>query len=192
MYRGKRVERNRKAGALLASLMLILGVSVAGAVAFLVDSSGPVVNTFTPTEVPPEIVEKLEGEVKKEVTIKNSGNIDAYIRATVVVNWLDKDGNILGEQPVYGTDYTYTLPENGDWFKGDDGFYYYTKPVVPGNTTAALLTDGKVLKVKEDCKLSMEILAQSIQSVPTTTVESVWDVTVDDDGNLTANKEVLT
>ena len=35
-----------------------------------------------------------ENNVKKEVSIQNTGNVRAFIRAEVVVTWKDKDGNV--------------------------------------------------------------------------------------------------
>lgn len=198
MYHGKRVKRNRKAGALLASLVLILGVSVVGAVAFLVDSSDPVVNTFTPAKVPPEIVEEFNGNVKKDVRVQNNGNIDAYIRAAVVVNWVKKDTNekdtneIDGSVPApeEGTDYTLTWSGITDktWEKGDDGYYYYVQSVKPGGKTSVLFTNCKPVdgKVTAERTLSVEIIAESIQAVPEQAVKDAWGTgfSINSDGTL--------
>ena len=187
MYQGKHMKKTKKPAALLASLALVFVVAVAGTVAFLATNTDPVVNTFTPSSVPPTVVEDIEGNVKEKVVIENSGDTDAYIRATVVVNWLDKDGNVYGgEVPVAGTDYSMNLPADTDeatdgvqtnWVLGADGYYYYKLPVSGGKSTEALLTEGRVLNeamLESGYKLSMEVMAQTIQAVPETVVGEVW------------------
>lgn len=190
MYRGRRVKRTRKMTALLASLVLLLGVSVAGVVAFLVDSDGPVVNTFTPSSVPPEVVEEFDGEVKNDVQIQNNGNIDAHIRVSVVANWVKKDaqGNatddIDGSVPAPAEDTDYTLTWSGvtagTWKKGSDGYYYYVGRVAPGEKTSVLFTGCKPVdgKVTAERTLSVEIITESIQadgeSGGKTPVELAW------------------
>ena len=126
MYQGKHMKKSKKPAALLASLALVLGIMVAGTIAFLVTNTGPVVNTFTPTNVPPEIHEEFDGTTKSNVTIENQGNTDAYIRAAVMVNWVDESGNVLGQVPVEGTDYTITYDLDNGWVQGADGYYYWT------------------------------------------------------------------
>ena len=61
--------------------------------------------------------------------VKNTGTTDAYIRATYVVNWLDKDGGIVASVPA---GYSYDLRINPDskW-KEIGGYYYYPDPVAP-------------------------------------------------------------
>ena len=184
MYRGKRLKKYsipaslKRSPVLVAALAVTLLVTVAGTFAFLVDDDGPVKNQFIPSSVPNKVVEEFDGEVKDNVVIKNEGNIDAYIRAAVVVNWVDKDGNIYGTAPVEGEDGDYSmtwsgLATNGGWAKGLDGFYYYLSRVVPDGTTNVLFTDCKplvdnttqtTLNQPEGYSLSVEIVAQSIQA----------------------------
>lgn len=169
MYQGKRMKKSKKTMTLLASLVLVLGIVAAGTVAFLVTNTGPVVNTFTPTNVSPEIHEEFNGTVKSNVKIENKGNTDAYIRAAVMVNWVDESGNVLGQVPVKGTDYTITYDLANGWVQGDDGYYYWTK-IVPATSgtdvTGVLITEAKVLKAAPVAgySLSVEILAQTIQA----------------------------
>ncbi len=101
---------------------------------------------------------------KENVTIANTGNTDAFIRAALIGQWLDSDGN-----PVFGfTDFSdpddvhVVLVDSwyqdqfvkttagahgtfeglpgykgadatiGNWTLGNDGYYYYTEAVAPG------------------------------------------------------------
>ena len=139
--KGKRVMKTKKPVALVAILVLLC-CAVAGTVAYLVTSTGPVPNTFTPASVTTEVVEEFNGTTKSNVRIKNTGNIDAYIRVAVVANWIDKDGNVYGgATPVAGKDYTLTpkTGENENWFQGSDGYYYCKTAIESGSETPVLI-----------------------------------------------------
>ena len=103
---GKRVMKTKKPVALVA-LLVLLCCTVAGTLAYLVDSTDPVTNTFTPASVSTEVKETFKDGVKSDVKIKNTGNIDAYIRAAVIVNWANDAGEISGT-PVTNADYSIT------------------------------------------------------------------------------------
>lgn len=179
---GKRVMKTKQPVALLA-LLLLLCCTVAGTLAYLVDSTDPVTNTFTPASVSTEVKEDFDGITKSNVTIKNTGNIDAYIRATVVVNWAsDKEvGVVSGTAPKEGTDYTidWTMV---NWVKVGD-YYYYTQKVAAKGETKQLFTDCKLkegVTPPSGYHLQVTILADGIQAEPVHVVADVWkDVRVD-------------
>lgn len=180
------MTKQKKMLLLLVSLVLALTLSISGTLAYLIDTSGPVQNTFNPSSVPPDVVENFNGETKSDVKIKNNGNIDAYIRAMIVVNWVSVDettGNVTvygGATPELGEDkdYTMTFPTDSKWQKVGD-YYYYKGVVAPSSTTENLFTDAKPVedKTPEGYQLSIEILAQSIQSEPDTAVQEAWGMT---------------
>lgn len=173
---GKRVMKTKKPVALVAILVLLC-CAVAGTVAYLVTSTGPVTNTFTPAKVTTSVEEEFNGTTKSDVQIQNTGNIDAYIRAAVIVNWADKNGNVYGGAvPKEGKDYS-ELKLKTSWVKGSDGYYYYTHPVAPNGSTTAIFEDIKQLAndPAEGYGLQITILADGIQSEPGTTVVSVWE-----------------
>lgn len=187
---GKRVMKTKKPVALVA-LLLLLCCTVAGTLAYLVTSTDPVTNTFTPAEVKTEVTESFvedKGElVKSNVQIKNNGNIDAYIRAAVIINWADANGNVYGGgTPVEGTDYTAPVLQNG-WIKVGD-YYYYTSAVPAGSSTGTLFAPIEQLKTCQDTNygLQITILADGIQSVPDTVVKDVWKVVEVKGGQLAA------
>ena len=191
---GKRVMKTKQPVALVA-LLLLLCCTVAGTLAYLVDSTDPVTNTFTPASVSTEVNEGFDGITKRNVTIKNTGNIDAYIRAAVIVNWANDAGEISGT-PVTNADYsiTYNTDANGDWFVGSDGYYYCKTSVKSEKQDAKdcwtpVLIESCTQKgtAPEGFHLQVTILADGIQSEPTSTVASVWTaIQVDTNGNLTA------
>lgn len=178
---------NKKVILLAVSLLLILSAAIGGTVAYLIDQTGSITNTFTPAKVTPEVKEDFGNNVKNNVQIKNDGNVPAYIRVKIVVTWKDKDGNVYGAAPKAGTDYNWTMLENSKWFL-KDGFYYYSEPVAAEGTTDVLFTDCKPLagRAPDGYSLSVDIHAQAIQAEPTRAVTSAWDVQVDANGNLTS------
>lgn len=179
----KRLDKKRLV-LLITSLSILFVLAVGTTLAYLFDKTEPIVNTFTPSTVGIDIEEKTDDYVKEEVKIKNTGDIDVYVRAIVVVSWKDDSGNVYATAPVEDTDYKVTWTMDG-WVE-KDGVYYYTSPVKPGESTGILLTDCEPVKGKapEGYKLSVEILSSAIQAEPTNAVEDAWGVTVKEDGTL--------
>lgn len=184
---------NKKVILLAVSLVLILSATIGGTVAYLIDQTKSITNTFTPADVPPRIDENFpNNSVKNNVQITNTGDIPAYIRVKVVVTW-KKGNDVYGVAPKAGEDYSWTIPVNTDWVKGSDDFYYYTKPVPAGKSTSVLLTDCKLkdgVEAPEGYSLSVDIHAQSIQAEPSTAVTSAWSkvTAVGEDGTLTVEQ----
>ena len=173
-------------------LVLLLAVAV-GTLAWLT-AQDSVTNTFTPAHVTCTVEETFNGTEKTNVQIKNTSDIPAYIRAYIVVTWKDADDaddNVYGKLPVEGTDYTMTMSSGTAWKKGSDGYYYYTSPVAADDTTGVLISSctEKTEKAPAGYRLSVEIIAEAIQSVPTTTVGDVWGsvASVDSNGTLIVN-----
>lgn len=180
MYQGKHHKRSHrrsgKSAALLVSLLLLLTVTVGGTIAFLMDSAGPLNNLFNPSQVTTKVEETLSGDTKSNVYIKNTGDTDAWIRAAVVITWQDEDGNVYGQAPVAGTNYTDWTPGR-NWVKGSDGFYYYTKPV-PAQTATdyALIAEIKPIGASpaEGYYLTVEIIGSGIQNKPANVFNTEW------------------
>lgn len=178
-YRGKRARKRTLARPVLLalSLVLVLGLSVGGTLAYLVTSTGPVTNTFTPGEVKTHIEEKFDGAIKENVYVTNTGTVDAYIRAQIVINWVDKDGNIVAD-PGEGVEYE-LLMGSDKWKKGADGFWYYTEKVKAGGTTFNLIDSCKVTtEADAGVGLQVTILSQAIQAEPDDAIEAAWGVTI--------------
>lgn len=177
----KKLRWNRSFVVLASVLVLIIGL-VGTTLAWISTSTAPVENTFTPSNVTTTITEDFDKEVKNNVQVKNTGDIDAYIRAMVVVTWQKDDSNpseVYATAPVEGTDYTVSYPGNG-WVKHTDGYYYYTSAVKPTESTGILLTDCKPVegKAPEGYHLVVEILSDAIQAEPEDAVKSAWGVTI--------------
>lgn len=169
----------RKA-ALILSLCLIFALAVGTTLALLKANTDPVTNTFTAATSGTDIVEELDGNQKKSIEIKNIGTATSYVRAKLVMNWVDEDNNIVSG----GTLPTVTINAS-DWFE-QDGIYYYTKPVAPQDSTTNLLNDPiKQENAPVGCHLEVTVLAESIQAAPSEAVTDSWHVGVDNNGYLT-------
>ena len=77
---------------LLVALVMILTAAIGGTIAYIVTSTSAVENTFTPAEVKTEINETFDGTVKSDVSVANTGEVAAYIRAAIVVSWKTTTG----------------------------------------------------------------------------------------------------
>lgn len=181
------------------SLVLLFAVAAGGSLAYVFTRTDPVENRFAPSVVSCAVVENESktvtnavtdtGNTKEKVKIKNTGDAEAYIRAAVVVNWMNADGTRAWAVSPKDTEYTisYNLSEGG-WFDGGDGFYYYSAPVASGALTGELigsasLKSGVTAPTGTDGTqyyLSVEIVASAIQSKPASTVEDRWKVSVTD------------
>ena len=168
---------NKKTIALVASLVLLLTVTVGGTLAYLLAVSPAVENKFTPSWVTTDVDETISATEKTNVTIKNTGNTDAYIRAAVVVTWQNANGDVYGQKPIAGTDYdityvTGTIGTKDCWVEGSDGYYYYTSPVARDASTGILIQSCTAKETApEGYNLCVEILGSGIQSVPAKAVE---------------------
>lgn len=188
MYQGEHMNNGgapkaRKTATLLVAIVLLLGVAVGTTVAYLIDKTTPIENKFEYAKTDVTVTEDFDGKTKSNVQVKNNSNIPVYIRATYVVNWVDKDGNIVTSVPTgYGYELTERLTDK--WMDGPGG-YYYKYPVQPNNSTEGSLLYCKVTyPANPEYTLNVEILATAIQSEPKDAVEAVWPVTVNTDKTL--------
>lgn len=166
--------RWKRSGILLAAVIVLLAGAVGGTWAFLVAQSESVQNNFTYAHVRCTIDEKFENGVKSDVKIQNTGDIPAYIRARIVVTWKDANGKVSAV-PVKNTDYTIAFNET-DWTQQGD--YWYCKTAVnPNDFTPELIAECKKTdnaNAPDGYDLSVEILADAIQSEPASAVTEAW------------------
>ncbi len=179
---------NRSFVLVVSVLVLLVGI-VGASLAYLTMKTEPVKNEFTYGKVSCEVLEDFDGTVKSNVRIKNTGNIPAYIRARVVVTWKNENGDIYGTKPVLNEDYSFNYNINliYDWTEGGL-YFYFPDPVDPGAETTWMLHNCEKMEnanVPEGYDLSVEILADAIQSEPVSAVEKAWGVTVRN-GSITA------
>lgn len=155
---------------LLIAVLLLISTAVGSTAAFLVTKTGPVVEDFAYAQVSCQVTDTMG--------VKNTGTAQAYIRASYAVNWRDGEGKIAAAVP---DGYSCDLDENqGAWVDGGDGYFYYPDPVAPGGETPSLLTCS-VSCPEAEYTLSVEVVAEAIQSNPAEAAEEAWGVTVSDD-----------
>ena len=183
---GRHGIRMNRTAVLLIAIILLISTAVGSTVAFLATKTEPVENSFEYANVSCEVTQNCDTD-GSIVQAKNTGTISAYIRAAVVANWIDADGNIAASVPE---GYSYDLTcSSGSWAKGTDGFFYYLLPVAPDALTeGSLLTCTVTCPENPEYTLSVEVLAEAIQSTPASAVNEAWNVKVDGDGKLSVNR----
>ena len=159
--------------ALLLALILVVGAAAGGTVAWLTQTTQTENNNFSYGTVSCAINESFNGTTKSAVTVTNTGNTPAYIRAACIVNWVDAQGNIAANVPA---DYTYDLSIPGaGWTAGSDGYYYYNGVVNPNGTTeGSLLTCTSSHPADGEYKLSVKVIASAVQATPSAAVNEAW------------------
>lgn len=171
-----RPRRRGRATAMLLATVMLFALAVGGTIAWLIDKDSPLVNTFDPSKVTCEVQEKFDGKVKSDVNVKNTGDIDAFIRVKLVTYRTNDAGQHIGG--------TAALPQftlGANWVEYN-GYYYYTLPVAPGDNPATKLTDSMTLTESYDDAdgghQSIDVMAEAIQSVPAEAVGQAWGVSI--------------
>lgn len=169
--------------AMVIATALLLALAISGTVAWLTTKGAPITNTFNPSKVACEVTESFNGTVKSSVNVKNTGDIDAYIRVKLVTYRTNAQGQHIGG--------TAALPEftPGAGWVAYNGYYYYTKPVAPNAQPENALIGSIELKASYDDadggKQAIDVMAEAIQSVPAEAVGEAWGVTISE-GSVTA------
>lgn len=166
-------KRRGKTVFLVALCLALLAGSVGGVWAYLSAKTDSITNRFQPAEVTCQIEESFSAGVKRDVTVRNTGNVKAYIRAAVVATFVNAEGKVLAVSPKEGEDYTVTWGEGG-WTRGADGFWYYAYPISPNELTGKLIQTATATSAPEGYRLNLQILATAIQSEPASAVENAW------------------
>lgn len=181
---GRKAKRNAKKRmtTLVLSLVLLLALGIGGTLAFLVDDTDPVTNTFTPAQVSCRVTENFDGTTKSKVNVVNDSDITAYIRVKLVTYRVNEQ-----EQHIGGTAIIPDFKLGEGWFE-KNGYYYYESPVAAGASPATNLINSITLTASysdaDGGKQVIEVMAEAIQSVPASVVAENWKVTVKTDGTL--------
>lgn len=179
-----RPSRRGRATAMLLATVMLFALAVGGTIAWLIDKDRPLVNTFDPSKVTCEVQEKFDGKVKSDVNVKNTGDIDAFIRVKLVTYRTNDAGQHIG-----GTASLPAFTLGTGWVKYGD-YYYYTKPVAPNQKPETNLTDSMTLIGSyldtDGGKQAVDVMAEAIQSVPEDAVKAAWGsgFSIGSDGSL--------
>jgi hypothetical protein len=173
--------------AIVSSIVALLLVGATLALLFSVGNT--VINTFNPGKVDVEVVEKISGNTKTSITLKNTGNAPAFLRMAITSYYTGTytlngtHTEIIGSMsaPI-----SFNLNTAAGWVKYGD-YYYYTKPVAAGASTADLInTTGITLnyfvedsrRQNQDVVVTyqqvVEVFAEAIQSAPVDAVKAAW------------------
>ncbi len=136
-------------------LALVVVIGVGATLALMSSPSNAVTNSFTAADIDTEIEEVLTNG-DKQVSIKNYGPSDAYVRARIMVSGVNPENvEIVASEAEIGTpaaDKVYLVMqnngnENGKWTKEvansndtySDDFYYYLGVLGAGDSSENLL-----------------------------------------------------
>ena len=140
---------------------------------------------LVPSIVDVDITDEVEGNVKKSVVTKNTGNKDAYLRVVIVGNWVNNAGQILGTWDESQGTFT-GLGGNGLWVKKSDGFWYCTEKVHPGEAPSKPIFETYTRPTTGipagATKLIMDLSVQAVDCAAGTDYQTAWAATEPVDG----------
>lgn len=183
--------KNEKIRFLPVFLVALLVLTMAsGSVFAYMKAKTPVVeNMIVPASVNCEIKETFTNNEKTSIKVKNTGNIEAYLRICFVTYWVNTDENdneiIVSEPSKNITDFPF---DDKKWKKGSNNIYYYTEAIAPG-AEIEFLKNGEKIILEVDAngnRQVIEVFAEAIQSLPAEAVTESWGVTLDENGLITA------
>lgn len=116
--------------------------------------------------------------VTKIVEVKNTGASEAWVRVKVV-----KDIQLQNKEDEFDPDLVMLKLNTKDWTE-KDGYYYYTKPLKPNETTKPILESVTFQPTMgneyQNAKISVDISAQAVQTAnngPTVMDAKGWPTT---------------
>ncbi|MBR5550986.1 MAG: fimbrillin family protein [Muribaculaceae bacterium] len=134
-----------------------------------------------PDEVGVEVTDLVDGVVKSNVTIQNTGVAAGYIRVAIVGYWMGNNGIVAAPWKEDEGEFAWGSNWDSHWKKGSDGFYYHLTPVKGGEFTHPLF-DTYTLKAStaQGSTHAYHTLELSIvtQIIPETE-KSIWTALTD-------------
>lgn len=161
---------NKKSLVLLVCVALLLTCAVGSTVAYLKDKTDSITNTFTPGTVTTTIDENFDGTTKSDVKIKNTGSVAVYVRAVVVGNWCDANGNVVAP-------WTDNISYNTTNWTQVGGYWYYKGVLNAGTSTPNLFASYTYTNADIPAgadHLVLTVLHQSIQAEPDAAIKDKW------------------
>lgn len=132
-------------------------------------------NQFDAAFVDCVVEESFNDSQKSSITVKNTGNTDAFLRLRLVTYWIDSNGNIVSKPSR-----TLKVSLADGWVAGSDNTYYYAHPVAPQAFTPNLLKENLTLVEEDGYFQVVEVFADAIQSKPDRAVTGSWGVTLEE------------
>lgn len=171
-----------------AVLLLFVSISAIGLITAYLQQENRLDNIFEVGRITLNIEETFADNVKTDVRVQNTGNVEAYVRATVLFSWQDKAGNLVLGTPEEGVDYTISWGDlTTDWLK--QGNYYYCKSAIsPGANSAVLIANCTQISYTDSRCLVVDIVGQGVQAKKEA-VEEAWSgMTVNEAGILSVKE----
>lgn len=136
-------------------------------------------------EIQVTVDDKVEGQVKKDVTIQNSGLAFGWIRAVINGYWVNKNTGVI-VAPWKETDGTFVRAANWNtyWAKDPETGIYYYKNVVPSGDFTEPLFDSYTLKAtapQVNAVLELNVAAQILIKIdePDSRIKAGWKTATD-------------
>ena len=119
----------------------------------------------------------MSAVVNGDYTVTNTGNIDALIRATVVLNYVDEAGNIVASDSPLLKEGVTALSTPAGWTKVGD-YLYYNGTVAPNRTTTKpVFSDANAAEAAEG--VTVTVTVEAIQAAGDAAAEKWTEATYD-------------
>ena len=129
-----------------AALTLTAGISAGTAMAYFTTyteaSGGVTLNMGFSETIPKEDFSNWT----KHVSVENTGDYDCYVRVKALAGSKYQDGLQYSDS-------------DGKWTPGEDGYYYYSDPIAPGESTSVL--DIRIDSKESDASFNVVVVQES-------------------------------
>ena len=155
----------KKTVVLLLALVLVVGVAVGGTMAWLIDTTAPVTNTFTTSDVDIELAESenLDLQMVPGFTITKDPTVTVKANSESCFVFVK-----LEESENFDTFMTYTVADGWTELTGVTGVYYREVTAPESDQTFAVIKDNTVSVKSDVTKAQMNELTED--TYPTLTV----------------------
>ena len=128
------------------ALTLTAGISAGTAMAYFTTyseaSGGVTLNMGFSETIPKEDFSNWT----KHVSVENTGDYDCYVRVKALAGSKYQDGLQYSDS-------------DGKWTPGEDGYYYYSDPIAPGESTSVL--DIRIDSKESDASFNVVVVQES-------------------------------
>lgn len=166
-------------------VVLVLACTGIGVLAYMFRETDEIDDALESAEASCELVERFENNKKSEISVKNTGNINVYVRVRLVPYWVDSEG-----QRVYRSASVPSFEYNSDKWLADNenDTYYYRVPLSPSALTPSLPRTAILLSEDNGYYLVLDVFAEAIQAQPSDAAVEAWGLSIDSDGRVSDKK----
>lgn len=158
----------KKRGILFLAVFLLMTGVTGGTTAYLVRRAEPLNRTFEAGKVSCEVLEEDEC-----IKICSKSDTEVFVRAVILVNWTDEEGNIRASSPKAGEDY-FLEPALDKWQIAEDGIWYYTEALEAEGEVELFRKVELLSEAPEGYSLTTEIHAEAVQAAPAEALPEGW------------------